>query len=163
MRHHRLNIRLIKFMTVLALLFSLPLITVGRVVLQVEAKIAADQATTHTTIRPVSTAATLSLPRTGSDWPMYLHDTQRTSSTDEAILSPDNVGQLIKGWSFQTGGGIAASATVAAGTVYVGSWDGNEYALDELTGALKWKTYLGRTIADKCYPTSLGITSSAAV
>ena len=94
---------------------------------------------------------------------MYLHDPQRTSSTDENILSPANAGQLAKRWSFQTGGGIAASATVVAGSVYFGSWDGYEYALDELTGALKWKIYLGKTVAEKCYPKVIGVTSSAAV
>jgi outer membrane protein assembly factor BamB len=29
--------------------------------------------------------------------------------------------------------------------VYIGSWDGYEYALDQATGAVKWKTFLGQT------------------
>ena len=54
--------------------------------------------------------------------------------------------QLSKLWTFKTGGIIAASAAVVEGTVYVGSWDGYEYALDQMTGTLKWKTFLGITI-----------------
>ncbi|HLV99503.1 MAG TPA: PQQ-binding-like beta-propeller repeat protein [Ktedonobacterales bacterium] len=100
----------------------------------------------------------------GQDWPMYLHDPQRTSASGETILSTTNVAQLNKLWSFKTGGVIASSATVVGGTVYVGSWDGNEYALDATTGALKWKTFLGVTNANPiCIPPSLGVSSSAAV
>lgn len=159
MKQFKLNMRLIEFMTVLAVLLSLPLITIWRVVWQANPS---GPQTIYTAAQPTAKAGA-SLPTTGSDWPMYLHDVQRTSSTDETILSPANVGQLTKRWSFQTDGGIAASATVVGGTVYVGSWDGYEYALDELTGALKWKTFLGKTVGPRCYPTVLGITSSAAV
>src|SRR5579871_4685446 len=97
----------------------------------------------------------------GQDWPMYLHDPQRTSASGETILSTTNVAQLNKLWSFKTGGVIASSATVVGGTVYVGSWDGDEYALDAATGALKWKTYIGTTSTPACG--SQGVTSSATV
>jgi len=162
MNDFKLNTRLIKFVAILVLLFSLPLITLARTLLQAGANTSVPRTTLHTTARPASKTV-LPLPAAGKDWPMYLHDPQRSSSTGETILAPANVGQLTKRWSFQTSGGIAASTTVVAGTVYFGSWDGYEYALDELTGALKWKTYLGRTVAERCYPTVLGLTSSAAV
>ena len=59
---------------------------------------------------------------------------------------------------------VASSAAEVGGVVYFGSWDGYEYALDEVTGALKWKTYLGKTVSDpRCYPLIIGVTSSAAV
>ncbi len=99
----------------------------------------------------------------GGDWPTYLHDLQRTGAGSDTILSPANVGQLTKSWSFKTGGVIASSPTVVGGTVYVGSWDGYEYALDAATGAMKWKTYLGVTQVPTCDPPSLGISSAAAV
>ncbi|HAG98508.1 MAG TPA: hypothetical protein DCL75_06540 [Ktedonobacter sp.] len=159
MKRPKLNLKLIKFVVVLALAFSLPLIAVSQAVLQVAA--------TNTKLHTVASLPTALrkpvLPSAGSDWPMYLHDPQRTSASDETILSSSNVGQLTKRWSFKTGNAIAASATIVAGTVYVGSWDGYEYALDEMTGALKWKTYLGRTVAGNCYPQVIGITSSASV
>lgn len=99
----------------------------------------------------------------GRDWPMYLHDLQRTGAGSDTILSPANTGQLTLNWAFKTGGVIAASPTVVGGIVYVGSWDGYEYALDAATGALKWKTYLGITNAPNCDPSTLGISSGAAV
>jgi glucose dehydrogenase len=100
----------------------------------------------------------------GEDWPTYLHDTERTAASGETILSTGNAAQLTKLWSFQTGGVIAASATVVGGTVYVGSWDGYEYALDATTGAQKWKSFLGTTTANPiCVPPSSGVSPGAAV
>ncbi len=101
-------------------------------------------------------------PPPGDDWPTYLHDIQRTSASGEVLLSPSNAGQLTRVWRFKTGGGIAASPIVANNTVYIGSWDGYEYALDALTGYLKWRTYLGKTTGN-CVPPVIGITSSATV
>ncbi|GEM_PF-2096326 len=99
-----------------------------------------------------------------SDWPTYLHDPQRTAASDETTLSSSNAAQLVQRWSFKTGGVVAASPTVVSGTVYVGSWDGNEYALDAATGAMKWKTYLGVTTANpKCFPATAGVSSTATV
>ena len=93
-----------------------------------------------------------------------LADGQRSgSSPGDTVLSPANAGQLAKLWSFKTGGVVAASATVVGGIVYVGSWDGYEYALDAATGALKWKTFLGITNAPNCSPPSLGVSSAATV
>ena len=106
------------------------------------------------------------LPTTAGDWPTYLHDPERTAtSSDEALLSPADARHLTRLWAFKTGGVVAASPIVAAGTVYVGSWDGYEYALDAKTGALKWKTYLGKTTPSPtfCHARPLGITSSGAV
>src|SRR2546421_1114157 len=99
----------------------------------------------------------------GSDWPTYLHDPQRSGASSDTTLSPANAGQLKLGWAFKTGGVIGSSPTVVGGTVYVGSWDGYEYALDAATGTLKWKTYLGQTSVQGCNPPQAGITSTAAV
>ena len=102
---------------------------------------------------------------TAGDWPTYLHDTSRSaSSPDETTLSTSNAGQLVEHWSYATGGMIAAPPTVVGGTVYVGSWDGYEYALNATTGALEWRTFLGTTGAyPNCNPPSAGVTSGAAV
>jgi outer membrane protein assembly factor BamB len=99
---------------------------------------------------------------TGDDWPTYLHDSQRSSVSSDTTISTSNAGQLVKKWTFNTGGVIGTSSIVVAGTVYVGSWDGYEYALDAATGTLKWKTYLGQTTA-ACYPQLAGVTSTATV
>ena len=42
-------------------------------------------------------------------------------------------------WKFKTGGRVYSSPAVADGTVFVGSNDGNLYAVDAATGAQKWK------------------------
>jgi outer membrane protein assembly factor BamB len=100
------------------------------------------------------------------DWPTYLHDAARTSANlDETNLAPANAPQLSRVWTFKTGGIVAASTTVAGGVIYIGSWDGNMYALDANTGQKKWQTYLGQTTSTDptCVPSSAGITSSATV
>ncbi len=96
------------------------------------------------------------------DWPTYLHDLQRTASGSDTILSAANAGQLALKWTFATGGPIASSPAVVGGTVYVGSWDGYEYALNATTGALVWKTFVGQTTAP-CYPQLAGVSSGADV
>src|SRR5450432_2572381 len=99
-------------------------------------------------------------PVAGDDWPTYMHDVQRTGTSNESVISSSNVGQLSKQWAFKTGGGFASSASIVKGTAYFGSWDGYEYAVDAVKGFLKWKVYLGQTIA-RCVPPKTGITSSA--
>lgn len=42
-------------------------------------------------------------------------------------------------WKFHTGGSVVSSPAVADGTIYVGSTDGNLYALALDSGAAKWK------------------------
>ena len=42
-------------------------------------------------------------------------------------------------WTFQTEGAVWGTATVNNGIVYIGSDDGNLYAIDANTGNLKWK------------------------
>src|SRR5215472_9069038 len=60
----------------------------------------------------------------------------------ERTLSPSNVHQLHQLWSFFTGcsGGTCggSSATVVNGVVYLGSYDGNVYALNAATGVKLW-------------------------
>ncbi len=110
------------------------------------------------------TAQTASQAGGGQDWPMFLHDPGRTAVSGETFLSPSNAGQLKVLWKFKTGAPIAASAAIVGGVVYVGSWDGYEYALDATTGRMKWKTFLGiDNVLPQCNPPVAGITSGAAV
>jgi outer membrane protein assembly factor BamB len=59
---------------------------------------------------------------------------------------------------------IAAKPAVGGGTAYIGSWDGNEYAFDEASGAVTWSSNLGVTHAN-CGGTiyAQGVTSSPAL
>jgi hypothetical protein len=100
----------------------------------------------------------------GEDWPTYLHDAARSAASNETLLSAANAGQLRLLWAVHTGGPIAASAAAVAGTIYVGSRDGYEYALNADSGAIKWRTYLGQVDARSgCSPPQAGVTSSATV
>ena len=102
---------------------------------------------------------------TGADWPTYLHDGQRTASgSDEVVLSPRSVPRLARVWSFGTGDNVVSSPVVADGTVYVGSSDGYEYALDGASGAFRWRTFLGTTFNPTCpAPAPQGVYSTATV
>src|ERR1043166_9883634 len=42
-------------------------------------------------------------------------------------------------WTFKTDGPIIGSPAIADGVVYIGSIDGNLYAVDQETGQQKWK------------------------
>src|SRR5580700_9924033 len=65
----------------------------------------------------------------------------------ERTLSPRNANRLQKRWSYFTGcyGSICggSSAAVANGVIYVGSYDGNVYALEAATGNKLWSFLTG--------------------
>jgi outer membrane protein assembly factor BamB len=101
------------------------------------------------------------LPAAG-DWPTYLENSARSSANSvDRTLNASNAANLTQIWKVRTNGSIAASPIVVRGVVYVGSWDGHEYALNESTGARLWSTYLGKSLQPACRPPALGITSSA--
>ena len=56
----------------------------------------------------------------------------------ENVLNPRTVKRLKLKWKYLTGGWVLSSPAVADGIVYVGSQDGNLYALDARTGAKVW-------------------------
>jgi len=49
-------------------------------------------------------------------------------------------------WSFQTGDDVISSPAVANGVVYVGSDDGNVYALNANTGTKLWNYWTGNSV-----------------
>lgn len=70
----------------------------------------------------------------------------------ENVLNQYNVGSIDVQWAYSTGGAVESSPVVADGVLYVGSDDGNLYALNASTGALKWS-----------FPTGGPVQSSPAV
>jgi polyvinyl alcohol dehydrogenase (cytochrome) len=74
-----------------------------------------------------------------ADWPMYGHDLTRSFANPASGINAANVGRLTPAWSFATGDAVTAQAVTYAGVVYIGSWDGYFYALDQTTGAMRWK------------------------
>jgi polyvinyl alcohol dehydrogenase (cytochrome) len=73
------------------------------------------------------------------DWPMYGRDLRHTFTNADSLINPSNVTLLLPAWDFATGDVVSASPAVVGGVVYVGSWDGNFYALDASTGAQLWQ------------------------
>jgi len=98
------------------------------------------------------------------DWPVYLHDIAHSSSTQaDPSITAANAAQFAQTWSHATGAIIAAAPTVSDGYVYVGSWDGYEYALNAVTGTVRWRTFLGVTDGTTPCGYKVGVTSSASV
>jgi outer membrane protein assembly factor BamB len=103
------------------------------------------------------------------NWPTYEFAGNRSgSNTAEVTLSPSNASKLQVMWNVTLSGPVFGSPSEVNGTVYVGSWDGYEYALSASSGALRWKTFLGvENFTGKSYgcpwATPLGVTSAAAV
>jgi outer membrane protein assembly factor BamB/regulation of enolase protein 1 (concanavalin A-like superfamily) len=97
-------------------------------------------------------------------WTTSLHDIARTGSSSDSIISKNQASTLVKKWSLATGGPIASQPAIVNGIAYVGSWDGNEYAINVSTGAVIWKTFTGITTGySYCNPTTAGISSAATV
>jgi len=111
---------------------------------------------------------------TGSDWSQYLHDVTHSGFTSETLLNQSNAASLKveTGWpvSFSNGAicpsvsdycssTVAAQPTIATvggnRLVFVGTWNGSEYALcassctvgtnTYTSGQVVWSTYVNRT------------------
>ena len=79
-----------------------------------------------------------------ASWPQFRNGPlHRGDNTTENVLSPSTVPGIDLDWSYTTGGPVDSSPAVAGGTVYIGSGDGNVYALNAATGALDWSYTTG--------------------
>lgn len=76
---------------------------------------------------------------------VYVDGTIYVGTNDDFLFALDTANGQTK-WSFQTGGNVSSSPTVANGTVYFGSSDGRVYALEAATGRLKWFYQTGAMI-----------------
>ena len=82
-----------------------------------------------------------------SNWPQFRRGAyHQATDPHESQLSPTTVGHLGLDWTYQTGGQIESSPAVVDGVVYIGSGDGNVYALSASTGALIWSHATGGDI-----------------
>lgn len=98
-----------------------------------------------------------------SDWSMFLGNDARTGyNGSEAAITPTTASNLQVQWTFPTGGRINAQPIVADGQVYVGSWDGKEYATD-LSGKQLWTASIGGQAANCSSPAVFGIGSTSSV
>jgi polyvinyl alcohol dehydrogenase (cytochrome) len=75
----------------------------------------------------------------GGEWAFAGGDRQNTRhQASEHTLSAANVSGLGVEWVLTTAGDVSATPAVDADTVYAPDWAGNLYAVDKLTGAVKW-------------------------
>lgn len=105
-----------------------------------------------------------------SNWPAFLYGPQHSSYNAAATaITPGNLASLTHAWTWTppaptaTGqpSGLEASPTVVNGVVYIGANTGWFYALNESSGAVLWKHFLGYVTGTTCGP--LGIVSTATV
>jgi len=98
------------------------------------------------------------------DWPTYLGDITRNSANyQETTLSSANATNLTELWRLANGY-IQSEPVESKGVVYVGAYNGNEYAINASTGNRIWKTYIGQVDSPNCAGgTGAGLTSSATV
>jgi outer membrane protein assembly factor BamB len=100
------------------------------------------------------------------DWSTYLYDQSRTGADlNETTITAATASQLQLLWKFTTTGVVGASPTIVNGVMYIGSWDGFEYAIDVSTHQQLWASFLGISQQKKrCYGSNgIGIDSTAAV
>ena len=77
----------------------------------------------------------LGLPWFSEDVPTFRGNSQHTGVYEAAGVTKFN---KVK-WKFHTGGMVIGSPAVVQGVIYVGSTDGNLYAIDSESGKQKWK------------------------
>jgi outer membrane protein assembly factor BamB len=88
-----------------------------------------------------------------TNWAQFHYCGRREGTNPyENVLSAASVRKMGLDWSYTTGGPVESSPVVANGVVYIGSGDGNVYALNARTGAKRWS-----------YPTGVSVASSPAV
>ncbi|HYB63177.1 MAG TPA: PQQ-binding-like beta-propeller repeat protein, partial [Thermoplasmata archaeon] len=90
-----------------------------------------------------------------------MYDVERTgANTLEHTIGVDNVATLEPIWSVPSNGSDFSAPIVVNGTVYYGSWNGDEYAVNASTGTVLWQTYLGTD--NSCGYVPMGISSTPA-
>ncbi|MGI9243477.1 MAG: PQQ-binding-like beta-propeller repeat protein [Verrucomicrobiales bacterium] len=89
----------------------------------------------------------LSVTWAGPSWPFFRGDRQMSGVSTEILKPP-----LTKAWEFEAEEGFIATAVIADGRIFIGSLDGQFYALELETGKELWR-----------YKTELSIEGSACV
>ena len=103
------------------------------------------------------------------NWTQYLFSTRHTSDNTAAMtITPTNAGSLKLAWTFAPDaapisglGGFFASPSVYNGVVYIGARNGYFYALNESTGTVVWKRFIGYVSPTTCGPQ--GFTATATI
>jgi polyvinyl alcohol dehydrogenase (cytochrome) len=85
--------------------------------------------------------------RAAADWPIYGHDlaNSRDAGSDGPTLA--QIPTLKQAWSFTSqNGDLTGTPVIAAGVLVAGDYSGTVYALDAVTGKVRWSKALGEPI-----------------
>ncbi|MEO6795566.1 MAG: PQQ-binding-like beta-propeller repeat protein [Candidatus Dormibacter sp.] len=97
-------------------------------------------------------------------WPKYLHDDGGSGFAPgggiTAVIAPHL--KPVSGWPVELGATISTQPVLANGLVYVGAWNGNEYALRP-SGAIAWTRFLGITTKGKACQYPIGVAGTSVV
>ncbi|HEV2529398.1 MAG TPA: PQQ-binding-like beta-propeller repeat protein [Thermomicrobiales bacterium] len=113
---------------------------------------------------PMAGTPTAGTPAAGAPggWPLYGHDLSGNKAATGSGLSVDTVAGLELAWSVEVGGAVSATPVIANGVAIFGSYDGNLYAVDLLTGEEVWTYETGVAVLERNLQIDLGIVGSAA-
>jgi outer membrane protein assembly factor BamB len=100
----------------------------------------------------------------GAAWPKYLHDNGGSGATTSGALSASSAAHLrpVAGWPVNLKTTVSTQPVIANGLIYVGGWDGYEYAITP-SGGIAWKQFVGVTTKGKRCQYPIGIAGTAAV
>ncbi len=91
--------------------------------------------------------AVLSAAPAAADWPVYGHDLSNSRSAGPDGPPPALIGSLHQAWAFRSSNGdFTGTPVVADGVLAVGTNLGSIYALDAVTGQLRWSRNVGQQI-----------------
>ena len=100
-----------------------------------------------TTVVDVTGEAAQAPFKVQTNWPQFHFGANRDGLNPyENILGPPTVGNLGLLWNYTTGAAVRTSPAVFNGMLYVGSDDGNVYALNATTGAKLWNFTTGGVV-----------------
>jgi outer membrane protein assembly factor BamB len=112
------------------------------------------------TARPAASPAG---PSPSGAWPTYMYDVERTGANHlETLLGPATVGGLRPIWSVPSAGSDFSAPIVVGDVAYVGSWDGDEVAVNVTDGSTLWTSFLGTDPSCNGGYSPMGISSTAA-
>ncbi len=97
-----------------------------------------------------------------TSWPLYGQDLSGAKATEGTGISPENASGLAPSWAATVAGPVSSTPIIAGGVAYVGSYDGNLYAIDLATGTEVWTYATGTAVLEPNLQIDLGITGSAA-
>jgi outer membrane protein assembly factor BamB len=95
----------------------------------------------------------------GSNWPVYRHDHDNSGLADSAA---NVMPRLRRGWVYRADSRITSTPTVDRGMVFAGTWKGDVLAIDERTGSLRWRFFIGAN-PDETYGGPRGVIGAVAL